>query len=75
MTPEENERSRYLLYLNDAGRNRLNAAIEQLAEIRDRFDNPCNNDAFYGCVDCFLEELDELLDNYKQSLPEQYRED
>lgn len=75
LTPEENERSRYLLYLNDAGRKRLNAAIEQLAEIRDRFDNPCNNDAFYGCVDCFLEELDDLLDNYRQSLPEQYQED
>lgn len=73
MTPEENERSRYLLYLNDAGRRRLNAAIDQLAEIRDRFNDPCNNDAFYGCVDCFLEELDELIDNYKQSLPEQYK--
>lgn len=75
LTPEENERSRYLLYLNDAGRKRLNSAINQLAEIRDRFDNPCNNDAFYGCVDCFLEELDDLLDNYRQSLPEQYQED
>lgn len=73
LTPEENERSRYLLYLNDAGRNRLNAAIDQLSQIRDQFNDPCNNDAFYGCVDCFLEELDELINNYKNSLPEQYK--
>lgn len=64
---EENERSRYLLYLNDAGRKRLTNAIEELAAIRDKFDDPCNNDAFYGCVDCFLEELDGLIENYKHT--------
>lgn len=64
---EENERSRYLLYLNDAGRKRLTNAINELAAIRDKFDDPCNNDSFYGCVDCFLEELDGLIDNYKQT--------
>lgn len=72
MTPEENARSRYFLYLDDSGRNRLNAAIKELSEMRDKFNDPCNTDAFYGCVDCFLEELDTLLETYKQSLPEYY---
>ncbi|MDY6329809.1 MAG: tyrosine-type recombinase/integrase [Lachnospiraceae bacterium] len=69
-TAEENERSRYLLYLNDTGRKRLTAAIDELAAIRNKFDDPTNNDSFYGCVDCFLEELDGLIENYKQSLPD-----
>lgn len=69
-TAEENERSRYLLYLNDTGRKKLTAAIDELTAIRAKFDDPTNNDAFYGCVDCFLQELDELIENYKQSLPE-----
>lgn len=69
LTPEENERSRYTLYLNDTGKKRLNSAIDMLVSIRDRFDSPTNSDAFYGCVDCFLTELDELLDVYKNSIP------
>ena len=72
MTPEENARSRYFLYSDDSGRKRLNAAIDELSEIRDKFNDPCNTDAFYGCVDCFLEELDVLLETYKQSLPEYF---
>lgn len=75
MTPEENERSRYILYLNDSGRKRLNSAIDKLSAVRDRFDDPCNNDAFFGCVDCLLEELETLLENFDQSLPEQYKEE
>ncbi|MBE5921290.1 MAG: integrase [Lachnospiraceae bacterium] len=67
MTPEENERSRYLLYLDDNGKKRLTQAIDLLSDIRDRFDSPANNDAFYGRVDCLLEELDELLENYKNT--------
>ena len=68
MTPEENERSRYLLYLDDNGKKRLTAAINLLTEIRAGFDNPANNDAFYGRVDCLLQELDDLIDNYKKQL-------
>lgn len=67
LTPEENERSRYMLYLDDSGRTRIDAAIEELIAIKEKFNNPCNNDAFYGCVDCFLEELDALLETYKES--------
>ncbi len=67
MTPQENERSRYLLYLNGSGKKRLNNIIDTLTDIRDHFDDPINNDAFYGKVDCLLEELDSLLKNYKET--------
>ena len=67
MTPQENEKSRYLLYLNGNGKRRLDKIIDTLTEIRDNFDSPRNNDAFYGRVDCLLEELDSLMDNYNQT--------
>ncbi len=67
MTPQENERSRYLLYLNGSGKKRLNNIIDTLTDIRDHFDDPTNNDAFYGKADCLLEELDSLLKNYKET--------
>ncbi len=67
MTPQENERSRYLLYLNGSGKKRLNHIIDALTDIRDNFDSPTNNDAFYGRVDCLLEELDSLMKNYKET--------
>lgn len=67
MTPEENERSRYLLYLDGNGKKRLNAIISELEAIRDNFDDPSNNDAFYGKVDCLLSELDELMNIYKNT--------
>lgn len=67
MTPQENERSRYLLYLNGNGKKRLNNIIDTLAGIRDSLDSPANNDAFYGRVDCLLEELDSLMENYKNT--------
>lgn len=67
MTPQENERSRYLLYLNDNGKKKLNRIIDSLVEIRDNFDSPSNNDAFYGKVDCLLQELEALMDNYENT--------
>lgn len=67
LTAAENERSRYILYLNGNGKKRLNAAIDLLSNIRDGFDNPANNDAFYGKVECLLDELDELLENYQNT--------
>lgn len=67
MTPQENERSRYILYLNDNGKKRLDSIINTLTEIRSNFDSPANNDAFYGRVDCLLQELDSLMDNYKNT--------
>lgn len=75
LTPEENERSRYLLYLDNSGKKRIDAAISQLNEIKDKFDSPFNNDSFYGCVDCFLDELDELIESYKSSNTSPYQID
>ena len=67
MTPQENERSRYLLYLNDNGKKKLNKIIDTLTGIRDNFDSPANNDAFYGKVDCLLQELEALMENYEST--------
>ena len=67
MTPQENERSRYLLYLNDNGKKKLNKIIDTLTGIRDNFDSPANNDAFYGKVDCLLQELEALMENYQNT--------
>ena len=67
MTAEENERSRYVLYKNGSGKKRLKAIIDELENIRTNFDNPANNDAFYGKVDCLLTELDEIMSIYKNT--------
>lgn len=67
MSPEENERSRYLLYLEGSGKKRISSLIKDLENIRDNFDNPANNDAFYGKLDCLLDELDELMKNYNET--------
>ena len=67
MTPEENERSRYMLYKDDAGRKRIHALADELSRIEKELDNPTNNDAFYGRVDCLLTELEDLMDNFKNT--------
>ncbi|WP_302626394.1 tyrosine-type recombinase/integrase [uncultured Eubacterium sp.] len=67
MTPQENERSRYLLYLNGNGKKRLNQIINTLTDIRDNFDDPMNNDSFYGKIDCLLVELETLMRNYNET--------
>lgn len=69
MTPEENERSRYMLYLNNSGKKRLETIVHDLNDILDGFDNPANNDSFYGKVDCLLEELETLMSTYKNTTP------
>ena len=56
-----------MLYLNNNGVERLNHMIQSLTEIRDQFNNPSNNDSFYGKVDCLLEELELLMDTYENT--------
>lgn len=67
MTPEENERSRYLLYNDNNGKKRMQAIKEIMDELEKELDNPCNNDAFYGRVDCLLTEMEELVRNFKST--------
>jgi integrase len=63
---EENQRSRYLLYLDDSGVKRIDAAIDQLVDIKKHFEDPRTNDSYYGCVDSFLAELETLLATFEQ---------
>lgn len=65
MTPEENERSRYLLYKDGNGKKRMNEIIELFQNLQGELDNPTNNDAFFGKLDCLLTEVEELIRNFK----------
>lgn len=67
MTAEENERSRYLLYLDGNGKRRINKMIATLQDIKNNFDNPENNDSYYGKIDCLLSELEEIMNSYNKS--------
>ena len=67
MTPEENERSRYLLYKNGNGKKRIDALQKVLSDINEEMDNPLNNDAYYGKVDCLLKEMEELVANFNRT--------
>lgn len=67
MTPEENERSRYLLYKNGNGKKRISVLQDVLKEISEEMDNPLNNDAYYGKVDCLLKEMEELVTNFQRT--------
>ena len=67
MTPEENERSRYILYNDNNGKKRMQAIKDIMDDLEKELDNPCNNDAFYGRVDCLLTEMEELVRNFKST--------
>lgn len=67
MTPEENERSRYILYKDEAGKKRIHSIMETLKYIEGELDNPTNNDAFYGRVDCLLSEFEDLVENFNST--------
>ncbi len=67
MTPEENERSRYILYKNGNGKKRIEKLQNVLSEISSEMDNPLNNDAYFGKVDCLLKEMEELVENFERT--------
>ena len=67
LTAEENERSRYVLLNEDGGMKRIGRIRETLDQVEKELENPGNNDAFYGRVDCFLNELEELIRNYEET--------
>ena len=61
LTSEENERSRDRLLRNGAGKLRI-AYIRNLLDVIDeQMENPGNNDSYYGRVDCFLDQAEELV--------------
>ena len=67
MTAQENERSRFVLLTDDKGKERIRDIINVLEGISDELSNPGNNDAFYGKVDCFLVEIEEMVRNYQNT--------
>ncbi len=67
MTPEENERSRYMLYKDGSGKKRMREIVELFQKLENELDNPTNNDAFYGKLDCLLTEVEQLVENFKNT--------
>lgn len=66
MTPEENERSRFLLLHDGNGKKRIHFIEKVMEELKRELDNPCNNDAFYGRTDCLLTEIEELVHSFRK---------
>lgn len=65
MTPEENERSRFLLYKDNNGRKRMDELVNFFSKLKEEMDNPAHNDAFYGKLDCMLTEVEEIVAAYQ----------
>ena len=66
MTPEENERSREMIFHDNAGKKRIKNITDMLNSLSAKLDDPGNNDAFYGKLDCFLTEMEELIKSYNK---------
>ena len=67
MTPDENERSRSVLLTDQNGKERIEKIINLLESIKTGLDNPGNNDAYYGKVDCFLQQMEEMIRTYEKT--------
>ena len=67
MTPDENERSRYDLLHDDEGKKRIAKIRKVLDSLAEELENPGNNDAFYGKVDCFLVQMEEMIEAYEKT--------
>lgn len=67
LTPEENERSRKVLCTDNNGKKRFQKLIDNLSSISRELDNPTNNDAYFGRVECVLDELETLMDHFNNT--------
>jgi len=63
----ENARSRYMLYLNNSGVDRLDAIVNVLNKIRDNFSDSSLPDDYFGIVSQLLDEIELPIEEYKQS--------
>lgn len=55
------------IYKNGNGKKRIEAIREMLSAIDAEMDNPLNNDAYYGRVDCLLTEMEDLVENFNKT--------
>lgn len=56
-----------MLFKDGAGKKRILSLKETLDSLCSEMDNPTNNDAFFGRVDCLLTEMEDLVDNFKNT--------
>ena len=45
----------------------MKAIVDLFKGLEAELDNPTNNDAFYGKLDCLLTEVEQLVDNFKST--------
>jgi hypothetical protein len=67
MTADENERSRQVLLRDEKGKKRIGQIRSVLDDLEKELGNPGNNDAFYGKADCFLQQMEELIDTFNKT--------
>ena len=67
MTADENERSRQVLLRDENGKKRIGQIRSVLDDLEKELGNPGNNDAFYGKADCFLQQMEELIDTFNKT--------
>ncbi len=65
LTPEENERSRFVLSFEGNGKRRMQEIRDVMDELESELDNPYHNSAFYGRVDCLLTEMENLVKTFR----------
>ena len=65
-TAEEDQKSRSLLNQDGNGKKRIRFLQASLEEIGKALGEPNRSDAFYGRVDSFLTEMEELTENFKR---------
>ena len=66
LTAEENVRSRRVLLTDDAGKKRIDNIRGVLDNLEKELVNPGNSDDYYGRADCFLTQIEELIDNFSR---------
>ena len=56
-----------MLFKDGSGKKRIQKLKETLDSLSSEMDNPTNNDAFFGRVDCLLTEMEDLMENFKNT--------
>ena len=55
-----------MIFHDNAGKKRIKNSTDMLNSLSAKLDDPGNNDAFYGKLDCFLTEMEELIKSYNK---------
>ena len=68
MGNNENVRARKAMFKDKAGENRIKDAKEFFSYLEDEIKSPEKEDRYYGAVDCFLLEAEELVKEFMEEM-------